>query len=260
MQSLPQGVIVPIITPFKQHEIFNVIDHLRQGGVRAIFLLGTTGEALQLKHQDKLTLIRSVAGYLPNDMQLLVGISSSKMEESIELMQAADQAGAIAAVISPLVVGNDVLQIVHTLLQACPASLFLYNYPAIARDRFIPISDILQLCTEPRMLGIKDSSGDLGYFKQLLACKSKHPAFKVYYGPEKQLQEAIQLPIDGFVPGTGNLVPDLAVRIWQEKENGPWQAFEAAKQQIIMTDKHYIQGIKMLMQQQGRISNSQLHS
>lgn len=253
-----QGVIVPIITPYQQQDIFRVIDHLRQGGVRAIFLLGTTGEALQIRHADKLKLIHDVAAFIADDMQLLVGISSADMAQVIELKQAAHEARAIAAVISPLIVGDDVVQVVHTVLEAAPGPLFLYNYPAISRDLFIPITAIEDLCHDHSILGIKDSSGDLNYFHQLLACKARYPDFKVYFGPERQLQQVMQLPIDGFVPGTGNLAPALATRLWLEKEHGPWQAWNETKQQIIDTDTHYIHGLKILMQQRGLISDSQL--
>ncbi len=256
MQSLPPGVIVPIITPYHQPDIFRVIDHLKQGGIRAIFLLGTTGEALQIQHQAKLALIRDVADYVKDDMQLLVGISTTELKQAIELMQTAYEVGAVASVISPLVVGDDVMAIVHTLLEAAPGSLMLYNYPAISRNLFIPLAAIQQWCHEKRILGIKDSSGDLVYFQQLLDCKIQHPHFKVYFGPEKQLQQVIQLPIDGFVPGTGNLAPALAARLWLEKASGPWQAWNATKQAIIEAGPSYIQGLKMMMQQRGLISAS----
>lgn len=259
-RPLQNGVIVPVITPYHQQEIFRVLDHLKTGGVQSVFLFGTTGEALQLSHQDKLRLMPEVARYLNGSMSLLIGISSPSMDETIELMQAAHAVRAAAAVISPLIVGEDVLKVVHTLLQTCEGELFLYNYPALTRQQFIPLSAISEWVREPRILGIKDSSGDLDYFQQLMALKAQHPSFRVYYGPEQQLRKVIQWPIDGFVPGTGNLEPALACRLWREKENAPWQDWEATKAQILKTNPLYIQGLKTMLLQRGIICSDRLQA
>lgn len=256
MSILPQGVIVPIITPSIHLEILNVIDHLRRGGVKTIFLLGTTGEALHINHKDKLQLIRTVADNLPEDMQFLVGVSSPLIDQSIELMQTAVQAGAVASVISPLIVGEDVLQIIHTLLQSSQGPLFLYNFPMLTQGKFIALTDIQTLLKEPRILGIKDSSADLTYFEQLLAFKNQHPHFKVYYGPENNLATALKMNIDGFVPGTGNLAPQLAVHLWQEKEKGPWDEWLEIKEKINKTDQNYIHALKKCLKQDGIISDA----
>lgn len=254
-QNLRSGPIVPIITPYRQHEIFSVIDHLKKGGITSIFLFGTTGEALQLPHQDKLKLMREVAEYVKDDMQLLIGISSPRMEESIELMQAAEETSAAASVILPLIISDDVQHVIHTLLQNGRGKIFLYNLPKLTRDKSIPVADIYPLLSEERILGIKDSSANMDYFKQLMTCRERNPDFKMYYGSEDGLRAAMPLGIDGFVPGSGNFAPQLAARLWQERENGPWDEWEAIRRTIRSHDSNFIFGLKKLMQQEKIISD-----
>lgn len=255
MQILNQGVIVPVVTPRNQTEILNVLDYLKKGGVKTIFLLGTTGEAAKISLKDKLKLIHLVSDYLKDDMQWLVGISTPNIKQSAELMQVAYEAGATASFVSPLMMGQDIMSVVHTLLKTCPGNLFLYNYPALTKEEFIPIADIEKLLNEPRILGIKDSSADFDYFKQLVALKKQQPHFKVYYGAEKNLSEAFLLDIDGFVCGTGNVAPELAIKLWEEKENGPWQAWYQIKEQTKKKDPSYILALKAALRKRGVISD-----
>lgn len=260
--ELHRGVIVPIITPYHLSEIFALIDHIKQGGVTTIFLLGTTGEALKVPHLEKIKLIGLVNEYLTknNDdhIQLLVGITSRDMHECIELMKIAHQAGAFASVISPLVVDKDATLVVETLLKNGPGDILLYNYPTISNGQFIPIQAIKTLLSEERIIGIKDSSGNVDYFNSLLTCKEMHPSFKVYFGPEKSLDQMLKQNIDGFVPGTGNICPELACRLWSEKEKGPWKEWDSFKEKIKDKSDNYVIALKMLLKEMGYISNGQL--
>lgn len=262
--SMNQGVIVPIITPHILDDIFPVIDHLKSNGVKTIFLFGTTGESLYIPHETKIQLIKSVTKYLAKDthspMQLLVGISSDTIFKTLDLMRLAHECGAYASVISPLMIDHDALFVVHTLLQNAPGNLVLYNFPAMTNDLFIDIREVSALVLENRILGIKDSSGDKDYFNSLLKTRENHPDFKIYSGPEHNLPETLKLNIDGFVPSTGNVCPDLACRIWAEKENGPWTEWLGVKEQIKNQNPNYILAIKQLLKAKNIIRDEQLFS
>ena len=62
-----------------------------------------------------------------------------------------------------------------------------------------------KLAHEPRILGIKDSSGNLAHFQSLLRIKERRPDFRVLQGAEFAMAASALLGGDGAVPGMGNL-------------------------------------------------------
>lgn len=257
MAKLTTGVIIPIITPYCFSDLFPLIDHLIVAGISKIFLLGTTGEALQIQHNQKKELIRQAAFYIGGRAQLLVGITSRSLEESIELMHLAHDSGAIASVIAPLVLDANCPHIIEKLLSSSPGNLLLYNYPRLSNGAFIPIEEIAPFFSEERVLGIKDSSGNFPYFDQLL--KEKDEQFLVFYGSENHLSEALEKQIDGFVPGSGNIEPHTVCALWEKKQQGPWKQWMQLKEAIKERDEgNYIVGIKRLLKENGWIKDDSL--
>ncbi len=253
-QELQQGVIVPIITPYRTSEILPLVDHITSGGVPMIFLLGTTGESPWQTLKQKKELIQLTAPYIKKRAQLLIGITGQTLKETMELMELAEEVGAFASVLAARALGPDCAFTIEKLLSAFTGNLLLYNYPDITSGQPIPLEHVFPFASEKRVLGIKDSSGNMDYFNALLTRRSF--SFKVYYGPELNLETALKKEIDGFVPGTGNLEPKLACELWEKKENGPWTAWNASKEAILKKSPDYITGLKLLLQERSLISDA----
>lgn len=258
MPVITSGVIVPVVTPFLFSDICPLIDHIIEGKVSMIFLLGTTGEALKLQQERKKELIKKVGKHLQNRAKLLVGITSPTISDTLELWESALEAKAAAAVIAPAYLSQDCSSVIEKLLTTSSGNLLLYNYPALTAGQPIPIEQIIPFLDEPRLLGIKDSSGDFAYLDTLLRIR-KERRFKIYYGRERNLQEALKRKIDGFVPGNGNVEPKLACALWEKKENGPWKDWQKLKIAIQnISPENYIQGLKLLLKDQRLISDARL--
>ncbi len=245
-------IIVPIITPYHFNEITRVIDHIIAGGVRAILLVGTTGEFLKLTTAQKKTLIHIASDHIGDRAQLLIHITSPTLADTIDLMHTVDQTQALASVVIPLLLGAHSIE---TLLSSSTGNLFLYNNPQLTQGQSLPIKDIP---LHPRIFGIKDSSGNPAYFDELLKLK-KNSSLKVFYGPESHLHQALHKDIDGFVPGTGNIAPQLACALWEKKDHGPWDEWQALKATIKAKNPHnYIAGLKLMLNEIGIISDARL--
>lgn len=245
-------VIVPIVTPYHFNEITHVIDHIISGGVRTILLLGTTGEFFKLTQEQKKTLIHIAANHIADRAELLINVTSPTLNESVELMQIIDQTQALASVVIPLLLGT---QNIDILLAQTTGNLVLYNIPQLTQGRSLPIEEII---SHPRIIGMKDSSGNLDYFDELLKLK-RDPSFKVFFGPESHLRQALHKNIDGFVPGTGNIAPQLACALWEKKDKGPWDEWNALKATLkAKNPENYIVGLKMMLQELGIISDARL--
>jgi 4-hydroxy-tetrahydrodipicolinate synthase len=89
------------------------------------------------------------------------------------------------------------------------SKLFLYNLPT-----FKPTDQdfILECLQDPRVVGMKDSSGDANFFSWLLTLKKDRPNFQVFHGSESaygQLSDKEFSQVDGLVSGNANVHPAL---------------------------------------------------
>lgn len=258
MQSISGvGVIVPLVTPCHFPDLRRLLDHVVEGGVSAVFILGTTGENLKLNQKQRMKVIEETVKYLRNRVPLLVGIGAAKLAESLELLQVVD-AIAATAVMVPHLWGGDGLSTMEELLSSSQGNFILYNHPKLTRAKSLSIEVIQGLALNERISGIKDSSGDLEYFDALLKVV-RHPTFKIYYGREEHLAEVLDKNIDGIVSGCANLDPQLLSELWKTKEKGIWSQFEALRAAVNQAgDGHYVSGLKVLLKQRGWLTDAGL--
>ena len=64
----------------------------------------------------------------------------------------------------------------------------------------------------PNVIGLKDSSGDLGYLEQVMAGVRHRPDFGVLIGPEEQLVDGLRAGAWGGVNGGAQSVPPVVCR------------------------------------------------
>jgi dihydrodipicolinate synthase/N-acetylneuraminate lyase len=73
----------------------------------------------------------------------------------------------------------------------------------------------------PRIIGLKDSSGDMNYFKSAAELVKQHrPDWPVLIGPEEKLFDALQAGGHGGVSGGANLFPKLYVKLCEAHRAG----------------------------------------
>ena len=253
------GVIVPLITPQHLPDLPVLLDHVVNGGVSAVFILGTTGETLKLDQKQRIEVITKSVKHLQSQVPLLVGISAASLDDSLELMRIVHEEGAAAGVVVPHLWGGDGIEVMETLLSASLGQLMLYNNPTLTANNCLSLEVVKRFAVEKRVLGIKDSSGDLNYFHQLLEVKENCQHFKLYYGQELHLVEVLNQNIDGVVLGAANLDPQLVARVWQQKGKRiepEWGALCAQIRQAGEGD--YILGLKRLLKQRGLLIDERL--
>ena len=256
--QLPSGIIVPLVTPHHLGELAPMLDHVVNGGVSAVFILGTTGETLKLDQKQRIEVIQRAVKHLQNRVPLLVGVSAANIAESVELMHVVHEVGAAAGVVVPHLWGGDGMEVVEELLSSSLGNLVLYNNPPLTDGRFLPVEVVKGLGAEERILGIKDSSGDLEYFDALLQVK-RHPHFKIYYGRERRLSEVLSKNIDGIVPACANLEPQLLSQLWKRRGEGIGPQWEALRSAVTQAgDGNYLLGLKILLKQYGLLTEAGL--
>ncbi|WAC18438.1 dihydrodipicolinate synthase family protein [Luteolibacter sp. SL250] len=214
------GIIPPLVTPLSGHDeldaegLDRLVEHVIRGDVSTLFVLGTTGEGPGLSHRLRKEMVsetcRAVAGRLP----VLVCISDTVFEESVELAEHAAACGADAVVASTpyyFRAGQPELVDYFTLLsQEAPLPLYLYNMPAMTKLVIQP-ETVARLMEIPSIVGIKDSSGELDYFACLIELGRSRRDWSVVMGPEELTSQAVRMGAHGGVNGGANLFPALHV-------------------------------------------------
>jgi len=239
-----------MVTPLRNRDELDVagleklVEHILSGGVNGLFILGTTGEGPSLSYRLRRELIERVCKQVKSRVPVLVGITDTAFVESVDLARHAADAGADALVVAPpyyLPEAQPELQeYLDHLVAELPLPLFIYNMPALTKVHF-ELETVRRAMDEPRIVGLKDSSGDLGYFKAAAdLIKNNRPDWPLLIGPEEKLFDALQLGGHGGVSGGANLFPKLYVKLCEAHRAGNLaRAQELQKQIQRVSDSFY---------------------
>lgn len=242
------GIIPPVITPLTDRDTLDqaglerLIEHLISGGVHGLFILGTTGEAPSLGYRLRRELIERTCKLTAGRVPVLVGITDTAFVESVGVARHAAECGAAAVVLSTpyyFPAGQtELLGYVQNLLPQLPLPLVLYNMPSLTKVWF-ELDTLNKLTDQERIVGIKDSSGDLKYFESLMSLRAARPDWSIMIGPEAMLPQAMKLGGDGGVTGGGNAYPRLFVECYQACVAGDAARIAAASRAIDALQKIY---------------------
>lgn len=224
-----RGVIAAMITPLSDRDALDVagierlIEHILGGGVQGLFILGTTGEGPSLSYRLRFELIDRVCKQVAGRVPWLVGITDTAFFESVNLANYAAEAGAAAAVLSApyyFPAGQaELLQYVEHMAAKLPLPAILYNLPSHTKITFEP-DTLRRLMDLPKVVGLKDSSGDMTYFHRVRRLCEARQDWTLMVGLEELLAEALLLGGDGGVCGGANLCPRLYVDLFEAASRG----------------------------------------
>ena len=243
-----RGIIPPLITPLRDRDEIDVeglerlVAHVITGGVHGLFILGSTGEAPSLSYRLRRELISRVRNLADGRVPVLVGITDTSFIESVRLAEHAAECGAAAVVLSTpyyFPAGQtELVGYVERIAQQLPLPLVLYNMPSLTKVWF-EVETLRQLTDIETIIGLKDSSGDLEYFRQAVSLKEQRPDWTVMIGPEALVPRALALGGDGGVAGGANLYPRLFVECFRAVTTGETKRAAALQEQIEQLQQIY---------------------
>lgn len=225
-----QGIIAAVPTPTDaagKPQCAPFIEHCQwamTNGCDGLNVLGSTGEANSFDKGTRAD-IMAWAVKAVDPVRLMVGTGTPSLAETISLTCHADDLGFAAALVLPPYyykpTSDDGLfrwyEALHEALGTRPIKVYFYNYPQMTG---IPLSHRLlaRLCaTYPdRFAGIKDSSGDLEYCRELA---SKLPGFAVFPSSETSLAEAGRSGFAGCISATVNHSSAVCAQIWKDRSD-----------------------------------------
>ena len=218
-----KGIISPLVTPLLDNETIDnkglerLFEHIIKGGVHGIFILGTTGEFASLSYKLRRELINHTCKIVNRRLPVMVGISDSSFTESLNLARVAAECGADAVVLTPpyyYAPGQpELLEYLKRIMKQMPLPLYIYNMPVHTKVIFEPAT-VRDASTIPGIIGMKDSSSNLAYFKQIQFALRDRPDFTFLVGPEEFMSEFVLTGGHGGVNGGANMFPKLYVQLY----------------------------------------------
>jgi 4-hydroxy-tetrahydrodipicolinate synthase len=211
-----QGSLPAIVTPMNEDgsldlpALRRLLDwHITEGS-DGIVIVGTTGESPTVDMDEHCALIRATVEHVAGRIPVIAGTGANSTSEAIELAQCAKLAGADAH-LSVVPYYNKPTQEglyrhFKAIAEAVDLPLILYNVPCRT------VADMsndttLRLAKLPRVIGIKDATGNLERGTDLI--KRAPPGFAVYSGDDATALALVLLGGNGTISVTANVAPKL---------------------------------------------------
>jgi dihydrodipicolinate synthase/N-acetylneuraminate lyase len=265
-----RGIIPPLITPLLDNNTLDIeglqrlIEHTISGGVHGIFILGTTGEFASLSYKLRMELIERTCLYVRGRVPVLVGITDSAFSESLTLAKVAADCGADAVVLAPpyyFASGQpELLEYLKRIMIQMPLPLFIYNMPIHTKVIFEP-ETVKEAATIPGIIGMKDSSSNLAYFKQVQYALRDRLDFTFMVGPEEFMAEFVLTGGHGGVNGGANMFPRLYVELYNAAVNRDFEKILPLQQKVMQISttiyevghygSRYLKGLKCALSVMG---------
>ena len=224
---------------------------LLANGCDGLNVLGTTGEATSFSlEQRKRVMSAYRAAGLPLD-RLMVGTGAASVADAIALTRHAAELGFAGALVLPPfyykgVPDDGLFASVELIVQATaaePIPLYLYHFPAQSGLPWhVKLVARLVETFGARIVGLKDSSGDMAYAREATTVA---PGFKVFPSTEAVLMEARTGAFAGCISATANLNADLCARAWRSGDTAALDAAVAIRK--LFDGKQLVPGVKALI-------------
>ena len=218
-----RGIIPPVITPLLDNNTLDVegleklVEHLVSGGVHGLFILGTTGEAPSLSYQLRKEFIKKTCELVNKRIPVMVGITDTSFEGSLEIAHYSKEAGADAVVVAPPfympISQGELIIYLQNLIPKSPLPLLLYNMPS--HTKLHMEIETVKIGQQLGAIGIKDSSGDMFYQTNLIEEFKNIPEFAIITGTELFIPETILQGGHGAIAGGANIYPKLFVEMYE---------------------------------------------
>ena len=212
-KSIFTGAATAIITPFKDGKIDyisfeKVIEDQIKGGIDAIVVAGTTGEAATLTHEEHCDCIDFVVKQVNGRVPVIAGTGSNDTAYGIELSQYACDAGADALLlVTPYYNKATPKGLIKNFLDTADKTnkpIILYNVPSRTGCN-ITLPVYKELAKHERIVAVKEASGNISAIAELIAECGDY--FDIYSGNDDQIVPIMSLGGKGVISVLSNILP-----------------------------------------------------
>ncbi len=258
-----QGVFPPIPTPFDDDgnlaldKVKANIALWNKTGLHGYVVLGSNGEAPMLTDAERVALWQAAREAIPSDKLFLAGAGVESTRNCIALAKRAAECGADAAMfVTPSYYKAEMKSanlVAHysAIADASPIPTIIYNMPA-ATGIDIDANTVIQLAQHPRIIGVKDSSGNVTKFEEII--RTVRPDFAVIAGSGGYLYPALCVGAKGCVAALANVAPRECLAIYHAFHAGRHDEARAMQLKLVplnaaVTTRWNIPGLKAALEE-----------
>lgn len=209
------GAGVAIVTPFKENGEINfdklgeLIDFQVDNGTDSIVIVGTTGEASTLSHEEHVECIRYAVQKTAKRIPVVAGTGSNCTETAIYLTKEAEKAGADGAlVVTPYynkATQKGLIQHFGAIAKSVDIPLILYNIPGRTGCNILPATAAAMVKEYDNIIAMKDATGNLPQTLETLeACQGE---IDIYSGEDGLITPMMSIGGKGVISVLSNVAP-----------------------------------------------------
>ncbi len=254
------GVMPPITTPFQDRKLAsdklkNNFQKWNKTGLSGYLVLGSNGESVYLNEKEKIKVVEVSRTSIPGSKIMMVGTGMESTQETIHFTNQVAKIGAdCALVVTPSYFkGSMKPQILYDHFVAVADSskigILVYNVPQFTGINLEP-EWVAKLSEHPNIVGMKDSSGNIGQLSEIIHLSKR--GFAVFVGSAPVFFPALCVGAVGGILAVANVVPQEYVRIQTLLDKGKMNEAKALQNQLTplakaVTTRYGIGGLKIAM-------------
>ncbi|MEI7973043.1 MAG: 4-hydroxy-tetrahydrodipicolinate synthase [Bdellovibrio sp.] len=175
MSTSLAGVWTALVTPFQDQVLDlksfeRIVEYQLDSGIRHFVLAGSTGEGSQLETRERKVLFDCFRSISPRESILFLATGSIQPTETLAQSLQAQDWGADGVLVSTPPYTRPpqrgLIDYFWNLADQLACPIFLYDVPARTGVR-LEIGSIEKLFEHPRIVGIKDATGDMKLLQQI---------------------------------------------------------------------------------------------
>lgn len=216
-----KGTGVALVTPFNSALQIDfaaykrVIDHVIDGGVNYLVVIGTTGESVNLSTEERRALIGKTVEFAGGRVPVIAGFGGNNTAAVTADLRSFDLSG-VAGLLSVSPAYNKPTQdgiYAHfaEIARATDLPIVLYNVPGRTSSNMAARTTLRLARDFDNIVAIKEATYDLEQITQL--AKNKPEGFYLLSGCDDLILHEMALGFDGIISVTANVIPELFTRM-----------------------------------------------
>lgn len=219
-----KGVVPPMITPFDQYgevdlkSLDILLDFLSEN-VNGVFITGSYGCGALMSVDERKKLTEAVVNKVKGKIDVVVMTGTTNNKDTVELTKHAEKTGADAvSAVGPYYFhhnADSVCYFYEDMVKAVSEDFRIYVYNNPKFQGYPMDLKLIQRLKDLGVKGIKDATFDILLHATYLRL-FKDDSFDIALGTEAMWLPARSLGCEAFIPGLGNVFPEICQKMYQE--------------------------------------------